>query len=260
MTQAQPAAIARPLDAWRKPLGFPPLEAYDVHVWRVPLDLPPGVFAVVEATLEEEERERAWRFAFGEDCGRFIAARGLLRILLSQYTGIPATDLRFASGGHGKPHLEPEQGGLRFNLSHTGGTALMAVARYREVGVDIEAHKPGVLDGGLAERFFAPEEIAALHGLPGAQQMKAFFDCWTRKESYVKAKGSGLTVELDQFHVSLGPGEQAALRWTAAGPDETNRWTLENLDMGKGYSGALCVEGRDCDIQAWQWPPLQSGS
>jgi 4'-phosphopantetheinyl transferase len=201
--------------------------------------------------LSPDERARAERFHFARDRDHFIAGRGLLRVILARYLETEPGTLRFEYGRHGKPRLASTAGdGIRFNVAHSRGLALYAVAVGRELGVDIERIEPR-LEQGIAERFFSPGEIATLRSLPPPVQREAFFACWTRKEAYVKARGEGLTLGLDQFEVSMCPGEPAALLHTASDPDEARRWSLQELAPGPGYAAALAVEGGDWMLQRW---------
>ncbi|HEV7217131.1 MAG TPA: 4'-phosphopantetheinyl transferase superfamily protein, partial [Chloroflexota bacterium] len=149
--------------------------------------------------------------------------------------------------------------GLRFNLSHTDGLALLAVTRERELGIDVERVRKGIAREGIAERFFTTTEVADLRALPADSQDDAFFACWTRKEAYVKARGEGLSIPLDQFAVSLLPGEPAALLHVALDPDEVKRWSLHDLDAGPGYRAALLVEGHNPTL-SWRVPSFDDGS
>jgi 4'-phosphopantetheinyl transferase len=130
---------------------------------------------------------------------------------------------------------------------------LVAVARGREVGVDIEQVRPEVAEERIPEQFFSPREVEVLRGLPAEQQVQGFFNCWTRKEAYVKAVGEGLSLPLDSFEVSLAPGEPAALLRTRPDPRDAERWVLSALRPGRGYAAALVVEGRPGPLRCWDW-------
>ena len=213
----------------------------DVHVWQAPLDRA-GDLPALFATLADDERARAARFHAERDREHFIAGRGLLRAILARYVGVPAAELSFAYGPHGKPMLSAgsNAGDLRFNLAHSHGMALYALARGREVGVDLEYIAPRG-EEGIAERFFSAAEVATLRRLPATERRDAFYACWTRKEAYIKARGDGLALDLSRFDVSLAPGEPAAL---LRHDDEVPaRWSLAALDVAPGYAAALCVEG-----------------
>ena len=241
--------------SWETPTLPPALVDAEVHVWRAQLDESLARMRELLSTLAPDERDRAVRFHFTKDRNRFIIARGLLRSILGLYLNGEPGRLRFGYGPHGKPYLmgEHNQGGLHFNLSHSHGLALFAVTREREVGVDIERVRSGISDEGIAERFFSPQEVARLRALPVALQAEAFFNCWTRKEAYIKARGEGLSHPLDQFDVSLAPGEPAALLRTRIDAEETARWSLRELNPGPGFAAALAVKGRGWRLKCWQW-------
>jgi 4'-phosphopantetheinyl transferase len=167
--------------------------------------------------------------------------------VLALYTETEPARLRFAYGPQGKPSLQSDEAGdtsLRFNLAHSHDLALLAVARGREVGVDVEHVRADFASDEVAGHFFSPRETAALRAVPDeAERARAFFRCWTRKEAYVKARGEGLSLPLDGFTVSLAAGEPAALLGCDADARETQRWTLINLEPGDGYAAAAAVEG-----------------
>jgi 4'-phosphopantetheinyl transferase len=171
--------------------------------------------------------------------------------------------MRFAYGPKGKPDLAPGSavGGIRFNVAHAGGLALVAVTRGREVGVDLEQVRDVDVEG-IAERFFSAREVAALRRLPPAIRAEAFFRCWTRKEAYVKATGDGLSAGLEQFDVSLLPGDPAAMLAHRGDPSEVGRWSLRDLAPAPGYVGALAVEGRGYRARwrDWSAPSAASGA
>ena len=207
-------------------------------------------------TLAADERQRAERYIFQKDRTHFVVARGLLRVLLGCYLRQEPLHLRFIYGPHGKPALATDTGGvaLRFNVSHSHGLALYAITRGREVGVDAERIRPAVVQEKVAERFFSPREVAVLRALPTPLQARAFFACWTRKEAYIKATGDGLTLPLDQFDVSLAPGEPAALLRTAWDPKEAAHWALQDLAPAPGYRAAVAVAGHAWRLTCWDEP------
>jgi 4'-phosphopantetheinyl transferase len=236
------------------PLRLPSLDADAVHVWRIALAVPDAEQAERAAVLAPDERDRAARFHFERDRRRWTAARGAVRAVLAGYAGVPATSLAFRVGAHGKPALDGPAGrkGLDFNLSHSGDLALCAVTRGRAVGVDVEAVRPDFATGEVARRFFAPAEVAALEALPPGDRVEAFFACWSRKEAYIKARGSGIALGLDRFAVSLAPGRPAALLTTQDEPAAAARWRLVALAPGEGYAGALVTDG-PARLVCWQW-------
>ncbi len=227
-----------------------------MHVWRASLERPPDVYATLWQTLSADERERAERFHFEKDRTRFVVARGGLRSILGRYTGLHPARLQFSYGAQGKPELAGMAGqhsALRFNLSHAGTQALYAVTGGRKIGVDVEFIRADFASMEIAERFFSPREVAALRELPTQARTRAFFNCWTRKEAYIKALGEGLSCPLDSFAVSLAEEDAGALLWSASGGREVERWTMKSLWLGAEYAAALAVEGRVESFSLWRW-------
>lgn len=247
-----------PSPSWNSPPKTVTLPSNAVHVWRASLAVSASYLRTLEGTLTADECARAERFYFQEHRERFIAGRGLLRNILSRYLDREPAQLRFCYNSYGKPALITETGteGLRFNLSHSHDMALYAVTRDREIGVDIERFRPDVEAEKLAERFFSPGEAAALRALPEQLRTEGFFNCWTRKEAYIKAEGRGMSIPLSTFDVSLTPGEPVALLHSQKPPEETSRWSLQALNPAPGYAAALAVKGHDWELRCWQWSPV----
>lgn len=228
----------------------------DVHVWLVRLDRSQGELEQLQRILSPDEVNRAGRFRFAHDRQGFVVARGALRQLLGIYLNEHPAQLRFQYSDFGKPCLAGDDQ-LRFNISHAGSYALMAFAWRRRVGLDIECEKLDVDVEAVAQHFFSPYEIQTLMSLPIEQRHKAFFACWTRKEAYIKAIGEGLSMPLDQFDVSLTPGEAAALLATRPDANEAARWSLTSVDAPLGYSAALVAEGHDWQATVFCYDDLQ---
>lgn len=240
---------------WSAPSGPLHLSASDVHIWRAELDRKREDVERLLSLLAADERSRADRFYFRRHKDHFIVARGTLRTLLGRYLGVEPQRLRFSYNDHGKPALIQECGGerMRFNISHSHGLALFAVTLDREIGIDLEWIRPGLINEQIPERFFSAQEVCVLRGLPMEVQDRAFFNCWTRKEAYIKAKGEGLSIPLDQFEVSLKPGQTAALLSTKGDPQEVDRWSLCELAPGPGFVGAIAAQGHNWELKCWQW-------
>jgi len=238
------------------PLDGVALGSEELHVWRAFIDVPASCDQRLKQILSEDELRRAERFYFRKDGDYFMVVRGLLRMILGRYLNAEPRQLRFCYGRYGKPSLVEECGGdgLRFNLSHSHGLALYAVTRGRMIGVDVERIRTAVEVAQIAERFFSPRETTILRGLPADIRTEAFFNCWTRKEAYMKAKGKGLALPLDQFEVSLVPEEPAALLNTKWDPQEAKRWVLQALQPGPGYVAAAAIDGQQKRLECWQWP------
>lgn len=225
------------------PAGEPTgrLPAGEVHVWLADLDHPPLPAERLAEHLAPDERQRADRFRFDVHRRRFATGRGLLRELLGRLRDVEPAKLSFAYGQKGKPRLDGTD--LRFNLSHSQNVALLAVARERELGVDVEALRP--LDDAalLVERFFAPGERRVFAGVEEERRLSCFYTGWTRKEAYVKARGDGLSLPTTAFEVEIAPGSTARLLRFDQEPREVDRWILTGLEPAEGFLGALAVAG-----------------
>jgi 4'-phosphopantetheinyl transferase len=230
---------------WGVPAAEMNLPGDEVQVWRYCLDRPGAVVERLARVLSLDERARAERFHAARHREAFIVGRGMLRTILGCYLQAEPDRLDFRYGAQGKPALPAGEGGtsLEFNLSHSGGLALLAIARDRRVGIDVEAIRPMSDADRIVDRFFSRREASDYRGLVEGQKLEAFFRCWTRKEAFIKAIGEGFSLPLDQFDVTLGPGEPPMLRHVEGRPAEVARWSLRDLDPGPGYASAVAVEG-----------------
>jgi 4'-phosphopantetheinyl transferase len=249
------APITSPVPPWRSPPETLVLGCDEVHVWRATLDQTPSQIQSFRHNLAADEQARAGRFYFARDREYFIVARGVLRAILGGYLKRAPESISFCYSSHGKPALAGESDGdaIRFNVSHSHGTALYAVTRGREVGIDVERIRFNLAVAEIAERFFSRQEVAMLQTLPTEEQREAFFYCWTRKEAYIKARGEGLSLPLDQIDVSLAPGKPDAVPGTQPDSSEASRWSLQELAPAPGYVAALAVEGHGWRLACWQW-------
>ena len=245
---------------WCQPPEELPWPHDDVHVWRATLTWPEAAAHRLEQCLAADERDKMERFRFEKDRRRYLVGRGLLRSLLGRYLDVAPQELRFETTAAGKPHLATGQGQLQFNLAHSGEYVLIAIADGRAVGIDVEEVRDDFDAGEIAAHFFSLAEQRELEALTGRAKIEAFFECWTRKEAYVKARGEGLSLPLDQFDVSLLPGGAARLIATRPDAAEARRWQLSGIDVADGYKAALAVEGQRCTLRFWDCadgsPPL----
>lgn len=245
---------------WLSPPPSLALHSGEVHVWRTPLDQPTALRERLRSMLSDDEQAKAARFYFARDRDHYIVAHGILHTLLGGYTKCDPRSLRFSFNVYGKP--SPERGSaeqdIRFNLSHSHGLALYAFALDHEVGIDVEYMKPNIEIEGLARHSFSANERAVLLALPPEERLQGFYNAWTRKEAYIKARGMGLHLPLNSFDVSLRPGEPAALLQSREDAREPARWRLVALQPGEGYAGALAVEGLDWRLRCFQWQSISS--
>ena len=236
-------AVMRAAEHWQPAPKNLSLPQDVVHVWRAELN------SVSLEFLSADEREKAGQFHFDKNRHQYVAARGVLRQLIAQYESLPPGAIQFSYNSFGKPGLE--QSSLRFNASHSGSLGLFAFARNRNIGVDLERIRPDLATREIAAQFFSEDEIIGLRRLPADSHTAAFFACWTRKEAFIKAHGSGLSLPLDRFAVSLVA--PARLLRTDFDPKARQDWTLHDLNPGEEYAAALAVEGEPERIDCWQW-------
>lgn len=231
------------VSAWSEELqfnwGLPPanwnaLRQHEVHCWVACLTQPAGMLKDLGLLLSLDELERAARFRIGTVRDRFVAARGLLRQILSRYTGILPRELIFVYGPQGKPSLAPWLGNnIQFNLSHAGALALFAVSSTAAVGIDIEQLLPIGDAADIAKRFFTAREYHRIESASrGADEL--FYHCWTRKEAVLKCSGEGI-------------GDQLSVRV------ESFDGSICELRPADGYIGALAVDGTIGRLKTWQW-------
>jgi len=227
-------------------LGLAPDE---IHLWcaRHEEIRDPDLVAAYRRLLSPDERSRQGRFHFDRDRHRFLVTRAMVRTVLSHYAPIPPEQWEFASSPHGRPHIanadaDADCAGLTFNVSHTDGLIVLAVARAMRLGVDAESvsERTGILD--IAAGSFAPDEVADLQALPADLRQLRFFEYWTLKESYIKARGEGLSIPLDQFGFSL-PGERGIVLSTdPRQADIASTWRFQQFRLSPVHLLAVCSD------------------
>jgi 4'-phosphopantetheinyl transferase len=223
------------------------LEPGTVDVWYLVTTgaFHPAVLDRYRAMMSKPERQRRDRFVFAKDRDAFVVTRGFLRSVLSRYARMPPAACVFATNRFGKPSLHGAP--LEFNLSHTDGLAAIAVAAGGAVGIDVE----GVMRANLhhdVRRFFSAAEIRALESLPCAQQPSRFFDYWTLKEAYVKARGIGLSLPLDGFSMHVHDHRPPTIEFLPAISDDPHQWQFALVDPIPGYRMALAIRRRGADV------------
>lgn len=218
--------------------------------------------AVEEAAslLSGDEAARAARLVFPLHRARWIASRAFLRRVLAARAGCGPREVRFAYGPGGKPALAHPAGQLEFSLSHAEGYAACAVTGGDAVGMDLEVVRPVQDFAAVAARFFSARENEDLLALPESDRLRAFFECWTRKEAFLKATGDGLARPLDSFSVTLGPGVPP--RIDEAGPEaggDGGRWSLLALEPRPGLLAAIAVPSGAWGVRCVEAPSGRGG-
>jgi 4'-phosphopantetheinyl transferase len=216
----------------------------DIQVWLATTPADDTDLTAFTRTLDPDERMRAGRFSVSEPRRQFVFGRALLRQLLGACLNASPATLAFGYQPHGKPFLAQSwlDGNLRFNLSHSGRMVAIALARGREVGVDVEEVERLHDWQPLAERIFSPRERGELMSLPKTQQQEAFFNGWTRKEAYLKATGEGLTDDFREIEVTLSPGIDPKLLGLPARLGATRPWQIRAIPLPADYAGAVVFE------------------
>jgi 4'-phosphopantetheinyl transferase len=208
--------------------------------------------------LSDEERTRTKRFATDLLRNRFIVSRGTTRKLLGAYLGRDPSVLEFREGNHGKPFLtgESQALGLQFNVSHSRDLALVAVSRIGEIGVDLEWVRSNLEQAEIASRFFSDNEAARIRELSGSPQVHHFFELWTCKEAFVKARGGGISFGLRRFEVLFptDSGKASILNDDGA----RSSWIIHRFEPAPGCLGALAVEGERAVVSLLEWSPPAS--
>jgi len=216
------------------------LGSNEVQVWTARVD---ALHAAAEysAVLDEAERARAARFSFERDCSSYIQSHAILRLILSGYLDLEASELKFIRGRSGKPQLTGlcGQPPLEFSLSHSGDYCMVAVRLEKPLGVDLERIRdvPQLID--IAQRYFAPSEYRALETLAGAAQRDAFFALWTQKEAVVKALGQGLGEGLERLNFEINEKVGPQLGSWRETPSSACRWSITRIASLTGYTAAV---------------------
>jgi 4'-phosphopantetheinyl transferase len=224
------------------------LPVNEIHLWCAdPEDVRSDrAYAAALAIITAEERQRLERFVFLRDRLLYLATRALVRTVLSRYEAVAPAAWRFTISNHGRPEVSSQgERPLRFNLSNTNGLVVCAVVRDVEVGVDVEHVGRATAHLEVAEQFFAPAEVSALRALPRHEQHRRFCDYWTLKESYIKARGLGLTLPLDQFAFVLEPDRPPRIEIHPALRDDGESWQFVQQQPTADHLVAVCVRRRD---------------
>lgn len=222
----------------------------DIDVWLVFYGAfdDPALLSRMGELLSQEERAQQARFFFADDRKRYLATRAMVRWVLSRYADVEPADWAFSANAYGRPQLangHPSAAGLSFNISHTGGLIALAVGRTRELGVDVENCVARAVAPGVADHFFSAAEAAELAGVAPARRQDRFFEYWTFKESYIKARGMGLSLPLDGFSFRFPSDDAVRLAIEAGLGDAASRWSFWQYRPSPDYLLALCAEKRD---------------
>jgi 4'-phosphopantetheinyl transferase len=234
------------------------LTADEAHIWYTFTDkiADPALLAEYRAVLSAEERARLERFYFEKHRHSFLVSHAMLRVVLSLYADVLPAEWTFVTGSHGKPDIANSIPlPLRFNLSHTQGLAAVIVARDRDVGVDVEHVNRREVGIELAERYFAPSEVAALRAVPEPDRRERFFAYWTLKEAYIKARGLGLSLPLDGFAFDLET-DRPGIAFNERIADQPAAWQFARHRPGPDHALAVAIHRADKDDLAVVYRPI----
>ncbi|OCQ99688.1 4'-phosphopantetheinyl transferase [Oscillatoriales cyanobacterium USR001] len=241
---------------WNTPPQKMILSSNNIHIWRANLHLPIEQIETFFQTLSADEKIRAEKFHFDRHRNFFIAARGILRAILSRYLEIKPHQLRFNYSTRGKPEIAENCGvkNLEFNLSHSEEIAIYGITCASKIGIDIEKIRSIDDAEQIAKRFFAARECSWLSEISPSEKPAAFFRLWTCKEAYLKAIGEGLAFGLDRFEISFSSSESPTII-SIQGSDRIEiPWFLQQLTPVSGYVGSVAVKVDNPCFHYWQWP------
>nr|ASV46851.1 4-phosphopantetheinyl transferase [uncultured bacterium] len=215
----------------------------EVHVWIVEPERinERHLLDAYWGLLDAQERERKQRFRFERHQRQYLVSHALVRLTLSRYAPVAPTAWTFQTNQYGRPQVQGEWARLRFNLSHTDGMALVAVGWDSELGADVEDAERSGDTVEIAGHYFAASEVAALRALPPERQRERFFEYWTLKEAYIKARGAGLSLPLDQFAFHLEPGQPPRISFDPRMQDEPEAWRFVQLRPSARHLAAVGV-------------------
>jgi len=253
--------MSNPSAPWQEPPDEFTLPHDRIDIWRVELDAQAHAEQELKSLLAGDELDRAARFHFDRDRLRYIRGRTALRILIGRYLRLPPGDIRFQYENNGKPEIASPDDfrGLRFNVSHSGGLALMAFGCAKTIGIDVEKTHPMPDLVDIAKRFFSAREVQAILALRESKREEAFFACWTRKEAFLKATGCGLSYPLSGFSVSVDPDQAAELLEIEGSADRARQWFLIDVMPADGFYAALACKGERSQTAYWNFVPSRVG-
>ncbi|MCH9672477.1 MAG: 4'-phosphopantetheinyl transferase superfamily protein [Gammaproteobacteria bacterium] len=230
--------------------------ANDVAIWHIDLAQHAASEAHYWLMLSDAERTRAQRLKVSRKRTEYVVVRAMLRHCLATQTACVPQAIEFAFAEHGKPFVRGH--GVHFNVSHSHGYALIAIASGFEVGIDVEKVRPGVNSQRLARRFFSPLECQTLGELAESDRARGFFTCWARKEAVIKCDGRGVSIGLDRFDVSIRAHEPARLLRTGWDTSVAEQWSLLNIDVGADFQAALAARTRSICVTQRRLQPVST--
>ncbi len=224
-----------------------PLTPSEIHVWLAFYDeiCEERLHSAYRELLSAAEKEQEPRFHFARDRRRYLVTRALVRTVLSRYVSIHPEDWIFSANAYGRPEIVNAQARdacVSFNISHTHSLIVLGVTRNRALGVDVENVRAREVSIDIADRYFAPQEVADLTATPPHEQQYRFFEYWTFKEAYIKARGMGLSLPLDKFSFHFPDDHAVDIEIHPELDDDPARWQFWQLHPAPDYLVAICSE------------------
>jgi 4'-phosphopantetheinyl transferase len=224
-----------------------PLTPAEIHLWLAFYDeiTDRRLHSAYRELLNPAEEEQESRFYFARDRRRYLITRALARTVLSRYAPVRPKEWVFSANAYGRPEIvnaQAREAGLSFNISHTHSLIVLGVTNSRALGVDVENFRAREVAIDIADRFFAPQEVAALTATPPQRQQYRFFEYWTFKESYIKARGMGLSLPLDKFSFHYPDDRTVEVAIDPELADDPRRWQFWQFRPRPEYLVAICAE------------------
>ncbi len=222
-----------------------PLTTAEIHLWLADYNeiTDSRLHADYRGLLDTTEKAQEPRFYFERDRRRYLVTRALVRTVLSRYARVGPLDWMFSANAYGRPAVvNPEAQDLSFNISHTHSLIVLGVSRGRALGVDVENYRARKVSMDIADRYFAPDEVAVMNAAPRQEQQYRFFEYWTFKESYIKARGMGLSLPLDKFSFHYAHPTDVSIAIRPELSDDAARWLFWQFQPAPEYLVAVCAE------------------
>ena len=230
----------------------PNLNGEEVHVWRIDLSDIAEAMPKLSQLLSSDEQQKASRYHFEKDRNNFTIRRAVLRKVLSLYMDVTPAELHFIYNNFDKPALEADTS-IRFNASSSRGIGIVAIVLDTRIGIDIEFLDASFSKLEIAEKYFSTDEVRAIGDLQSELRTAAFFDCWTKKEAYVKAVGDGMSHPLPNLAIS---SEKPGSFSIAATSEEEKGWTVKSFIPEENYIASVAYEGGLRTIRHFQLPKI----
>ena len=229
------------------------LEQNEVHIWFA--RQPSICISDLDAYLSRDELDHTGRLRFEQNRFAYKFAHGVLRDILSMYLRHSPSEIRFDKNNFGKPFLDSitMDSRLQFNLSHADHMVVVGIRAGQNIGVDVENVRPIDDIPAIAQSYFSRRERDYISAQESADQLRAFFSCWTRKEAYIKAVGKGLSIPLNSFEIAANSHREERFGVSGLFAADQTSWQIADLNLPQGYVGAIAVDTRIDRLTQFEW-------